>query len=179
MLPEISPDREIQVVYDNSLPEAFFADQAEHISDLPPGEATRVDKLRRKVVLLVFLFLVLIAVGLGIGLSFGWRRRGDDGSKASSNSSDAANVTLTQSPATNLDKHHSVMDNTSITVVTLPNSNRQIYFQERTGALRRAVYSSQARVWQASADVRFNPGTKNNTPLAGVVGLGDGKSPAN
>lgn len=93
--------------------------------------------------------------------------------------SDAANVTLTQSPTTSLDKQHSVMDNTSITVVTLPNSNRQVYFQERTGALRRAVYSSQARVWQASADVRLNPGIKTNTPLAGVVGLGDVLSPAN
>ncbi len=94
-------------------------------------------------------------------------------------SSDAANVTLTQPPATNLDKQHSVMDNTSITVVTLPNSNRQVYFQEMTGALRRAVYSSQDRVWQASADVRLNPGIKKNTPLAGVVDLGDDKSPAN
>ncbi|KAI4166889.1 MAG: hypothetical protein LQ343_007654 [Gyalolechia ehrenbergii] len=60
------------------------------------------------------------------------------------------------------------MDNTSIAAVTLPNENRHVYFQESTGAFRRAIYSSQAKIWQASADAQVVPDAKNNTPLAGI-----------
>ena len=62
--------------------------------------------------------------------------------------------------------------------ITLPNGNREVYFQENTGALRRAVYSSQANLWHTSTDESFPVNARNNTPLA-AVNLGtDGNSTA-
>ena len=83
---KVSPGQGVQVVYDNFLPEAFSADKPEHISGLPPGDASPVHKLRKKAILLVLFALVLIAVSLGIGLSLGLRRQGDNDSTASSDS---------------------------------------------------------------------------------------------
>lgn len=73
------------------------------------------------------------------------------------------------------------MDDTSLAVVTLPNSDRQIYFQENTGALRRTNYSSQVGLWQTSDVPRLDiPGPRRNTPLAVSYiersGEGDGVS---
>lgn len=64
------------------------------------------------------------------------------------------------------------MDNTSIAAITLPNGNRHVYFQENTGALRRAIFSSQAGVWRVSDDVaQIASRPENNTPLAVVRSL--------
>lgn len=63
-----------------------------------------------------------------------------------------------------------MLENTSIAAVTLPGDVRNVYFQESTGAFRRASYSAQANTWDAS--VRLNSQgfsqPKNNTPLAAV-----------
>lgn len=65
------------------------------------------------------------------------------------------------------------MDNTSIAATTLSNGNRHVYFQENTGALRRAIFSSQAGVWQPFADVaQIASRPENKTPLAVVHSIG-------
>lgn len=63
------------------------------------------------------------------------------------------------------------MDNTSIVALTLPNNNRHVYFQEKTGAFRRAIYSSQAKLWRTVLDPQLPPDSNDETPLAGVTGL--------
>ena len=62
------------------------------------------------------------------------------------------------------------MDNTPISAVTLPNDNRQLYFHDQTGALRRAEYFSQAQLWQNS-DARLPANARNNTPIAITPGF--------
>ena len=63
------------------------------------------------------------------------------------------------------------MDNTPISAVTLPNDNRQLYFHDQTGALRRAEYFSLAQTWQTS-DARLPANARNNTPIAITPGFG-------
>ena len=62
------------------------------------------------------------------------------------------------------------MDNTPISAVTLPNDNRQLYFHDQTGALRRAEYFSQAQTWQ-TFDARLPANARNNTPIAVTPGF--------
>ncbi|KAL8889517.1 MAG: hypothetical protein Q9215_003214 [Flavoplaca cf. flavocitrina] len=59
------------------------------------------------------------------------------------------------------------MDDTSLNAFVLRNGDRQVFFQENTGALRRANFSSQVGLWK-SADVLSQgiPTARNNTPLS-------------
>lgn len=59
------------------------------------------------------------------------------------------------------------MDGTSLNAFVLRNGDRQVFFQENTGALRRANFSSQVGLWK-SADVLSQgiPPARNNTPLS-------------
>lgn len=61
------------------------------------------------------------------------------------------------------------MSNTLITALTLDNANRHVYFQEPTGAFRRTVYSSQAKIWQTTADTVLVADAKTSTPLAVIL----------
>ena len=39
------------------------------------------------------------------------------------------------------------MDDTSLAPVSLPNGDRRVVFQEQSGNIRQAIYSSQAKTW--------------------------------
>lgn len=60
------------------------------------------------------------------------------------------------------------MENTSLAAITLPNGNRHVYFQETSGAFRRALYSFQANEWQADPNATPAGDAKNNTPLVAI-----------
>ncbi|KAL8721909.1 MAG: hypothetical protein Q9225_001505 [Loekoesia sp. 1 TL-2023] len=78
----------------------------------------------------------------------------------------ATTSTAAEASASKSILQHAMMDNGSLAAVTLDNGNRHVYFQENTGAFRRAIYSPQARAWQASTDDRLVSDAKNMTPLA-------------
>ena len=61
------------------------------------------------------------------------------------------------------------MVNTSLAAATLSNGNRHVFFQEKSGAIRQAIYSRQAVLWQASTNAPLVVDAKNDTPLAAVV----------
>ncbi|KAL8672108.1 MAG: hypothetical protein Q9168_003414 [Polycauliona sp. 1 TL-2023] len=58
------------------------------------------------------------------------------------------------------------MSNTSLDGIVLRNRDHQVYFQENTGALRRAKYSLEIELWQSSGVLGLQTPAKNNTPLA-------------
>ena len=66
---------------------------------------------------------------------------------------------------------HAVLSDTSIAAVTLPNGDRQVFFQERSGIIRQAVYSTGAKVWAAGNTTSFQVAddARNNTPLAAIL----------
>ncbi|KAI4221688.1 MAG: hypothetical protein L6R36_006713 [Xanthoria steineri] len=60
-----------------------------------------------------------------------------------------------------------MMDNTSLSATTLPNFDRQLYFQKNSGSLHRMNYSSQIGLWQTSDVPRQDvPEPRISTPLA-------------
>lgn len=79
-------------------------------------------------------------------------------------------IRLISSPSVEL---HGLMSNTPLTAITtIPDNDRHLYFQERTGSFRRAVYSAQASPWRtAMDDAHLPPDAKNDTLLASVTGF--------
>ncbi|KAL8871332.1 MAG: hypothetical protein Q9174_002813 [Haloplaca sp. 1 TL-2023] len=59
----------------------------------------------------------------------------------------------------------------------MDNGDREVFFQEASGALQRALYSSRSDSWRTSVDSVLVSGAKNNTPLAvsNVQPLPDGQ----
>ncbi|KAL8786833.1 MAG: hypothetical protein Q9213_002570 [Squamulea squamosa] len=182
--PELDPAQGVQVFYDRHPPEAVAIDSLGDTSDEPTKTATR--KPRTQLVSwFLLLAIVSIAIALGVGLGVGLKRSGTKdasetptppASAIASHSSIATTSTAAPTSATSATHtdpmlQHGMLDNTSLAAVTFPNDNRHVYFQEKTGAFRRATYSSQAKLWQAASDPHLPPDVKNSTPLAAVTGL--------
>lgn len=160
--PEMAPSRAMQVSYGNSPPEALAISSSERVNDLPSGDTTPISKLRKRIVVLVLVALVMIAMALGIGLGIGLRHTQSTDAPGPSS---LPNNTVTNTTIPDNSPVHGIMFNTSFAAVTRPGGNREVYFQERTGALRRALYSSQVNMWHTSTDQRLPANARNNTPL--------------
>ncbi|KAL8830376.1 MAG: hypothetical protein Q9170_005757 [Blastenia crenularia] len=161
-----------QVFYDRHPPEALAIDYQANASEYPLKTATRKPHTR-----LIAWFLIAaimsIAIAPGAGLGVGLRKGGKEDARETGIPSSASTITTNPAPATNIDPvlRHGILDNASFATVTLPNNNRHMYFQEKTGALRRAIYPSQAKIWQTTSDPYLPLGAENNKPLAAIIGL--------
>ena len=125
----------------------------------------------RIILALVAIATIISALGIGLGLGLSHRERpGPDV---------AANSTVTNQVSAK--PYHSMADDTAIAAVTLSNGNRQVFFQEESGYLRRALYSAEAGIWQTSVNSNLGSAdspapilfAKNSTPLAAAVRRGD------
>lgn len=151
---------------------------------------------------LLILAAVLTVAGLSTGLSVGLGRREKNAganlpfsptipnnaryaysinySVTSENSASTTTISVSVQPSatgrvTDRLSQHGMMSNTSLAAVTLPNGQRHVYFQETSGAIRRAISSSQVNIWQTSVDTQFRARARNNTPLALMTGFGGGR----
>ena len=155
----MAPGRGLQTFYDSTLPEAVEIKSSEYSSDNPSDDATPTRRPNRKKMIIILIVIVVIAAALGLGLGLGLRRKDKDDDNINQSAGSAPGVPSATDPAF-------IMANTPIAAITLPNNSRHIYFQKKSGAFRRAIYSPQASLWQASADSRLATNAKPNTPLA-------------
>ncbi|KAL9028879.1 MAG: hypothetical protein Q9180_007102, partial [Flavoplaca navasiana] len=165
--PEVAPGRGIQVFYDSTPPEALIIKPEETATSPYAVIATPAPKRRNKhLIFIIALVILTIALGLGLGLGLGLRQREDQDTKASTAVSTDAGITNTPIQSV---KRHGLMTNTSFTALAFRDGQRFVYFQEATGALRRATFDPTDEVWGVSTDTRLDANARNNTPLAGVV----------
>ncbi|KAI4260656.1 MAG: hypothetical protein L6R42_003971 [Xanthoria sp. 1 TBL-2021] len=167
--PEVAPGHAMQVVVDDSPPEAMDVESSERPSDPLSSDAIIGPTSRKKRIILglVVMGTMLAALGIGLGLGLPRHRRGGPDDVANTTGSDQGGKKLP----------HSLIDDTAIGAITCSNGNRQVFFQEESGRLRRALYSSQAGVWQTSTGSQIAPQpwgnetleAKNATPLATAV----------
>ncbi|KAL8861897.1 MAG: hypothetical protein Q9178_001766 [Gyalolechia marmorata] len=170
--PEVSPGCAMQVFFDDSLPEATGVESPDEISNSLSGVATLNRKSRRMriIIALVAVATILAALSIGLGLGLSYRKR--PGPNV------AANPTVTNQVAAK--PYHSMADDTAIAAVTLSNGNRQVFFPEESGYIRRALYSAEAGIWQTSINSNLGSAdlpasillAKNSTPLAAAVAKG-------
>ncbi|KAL9037531.1 MAG: hypothetical protein Q9180_003664 [Flavoplaca navasiana] len=167
--PEVTPECAMQVFFDNSPPEATDVEPPDEINNSLSSIAPNYRKARRTriILALVATITILTALGIGLGLGLSHRKRPEPNV--------AANSTITNQVAAK--PFHSMADDTAIAAVTLSNGNRQVFFQEESGYIRRALYSAEAGIWQTS--INSNPRSadlttsilfaKKSTPLAAAV----------
>ena len=161
----------MQLNRDNPLPEVVKIESSEDSSRILSDDAVHAQKSNRRRLILILAILTLIAavLGLGLGLVLSRKDKNDTNQPTASPSISGSSTTVsmpTQPVATDIALQHNVLTNTSIAATTLSNGLRHVYFQEKSGAIRRAIYFPQASLWQASADSSLVTGAKANTPLA-------------
>ena len=164
-----TPSRGIQVFYDSTPPEALIIKPEETATSPHSFIATSNPKRRNNHLLFIIVLVILaiaLALGLGLGLGLGLRQQTNQGTKASTTVS--ADSGIANTPIQQV-KLRGIMTNTSFTALAFPDGQRFIYFQETTGALRRATFDPTNEVWGVSTDTRLDADARNNTPLAGVV----------
>ncbi|KAL8982324.1 MAG: hypothetical protein Q9205_003124 [Flavoplaca limonia] len=143
--PEVAPGRGIQVFYDSTPPEALIIKPEETATRPYSIIATPTPQRRNKNLLLIIALVILaIALGLGLGLGLGLRQRENQDTKASTTVSADSSITNTPIPRV---KRHGLMTNTSFTALAFRDGQRFVYFQEATGALRRATFDPTDEVW--------------------------------
>ncbi|KAL8991997.1 MAG: hypothetical protein Q9169_007461 [Polycauliona sp. 2 TL-2023] len=161
-LPQVVPEEAKQVLYDNSPPEVVasaiekqYEEPGLHSIDQTPQHRCR----RRPIVIVIAIIVICCLVALGIGLGVGLSRRAKRDDVVVSNSS---TTSVLAAPA------HGMIDNGSIAAFTLYTGDSHVYFQENSGAIRRALYSHDADKWGAPVDSRLVANAKMSTPLAAV-----------
>ncbi|KAL8671110.1 MAG: hypothetical protein Q9168_004379 [Polycauliona sp. 1 TL-2023] len=152
-----------QVLYHTSPPEVVATDPSgsSEKSTIKPPPVTKSRKKKILILISAVAFLLVAALSIGLGVGLTSRKKSRDQTEP-----EMQNNTVI--------RPHSLMENTYISAITLPNMNRHIYFREQTGAIRRALYSPQANIWQTAIDPETLPNTRNASPIALTTGLSIG-----
>ena len=144
----------IQTCYHTSPPEAIASTPYPGIESPPVGGAKLLRWSSKKVIILIITFLlVATALVAGLGLGLMGRKKGNNHAPAEA----SPNV-----PSSQL----RIMDDTSLSAISLPGGDRKVFFQEATGLIHQMSYSSKARKWGIEAATPVVYDAKNNTPLA-------------
>ena len=70
-----------------------------------------------------------------------------------------------------------ILNDTSLAALSLANGDRQLFFQDNTGLIRRAIRTASNGQWNTSPNLSVNStNAKNNTPLAVNVLFGSSDS---
>lgn len=59
-----------------------------------------------------------------------------------------------------------ILNDTSLAAAVLANGDRQLYFQDTTGSLRRVTRTTSSNQWITNPGPIISSGTRDNTPLA-------------
>lgn len=184
------PSSKMQTFYDNSAPEAVLYKVHSNHDVVPPRDSVNERRPGKAIIALGVTVAILVIAALGIGLGLGLRRRGNHSSSsfpaqsshpryvAVSRLLGASDHLLNAIPTssrsmasqTPLPEKHELLDNTSIAALSLPNGDRSVFFEERTGTVRRALYSHNAGSWVAATSAQFvaTLDARNNTPLSAI-----------
>ncbi|KAL8750224.1 MAG: hypothetical protein Q9184_006499 [Pyrenodesmia sp. 2 TL-2023] len=180
--PEVSPGQGLQVFYVTSSPEALQIRSSENNGGPSSKNPTPPRNSRKRPIILSLTITVMVGIALGIGLWLGLKGRAKgkvetpatlpSTSATSSQPSAVATSIVSQTVSPKRILQHGILENTGIAAITLSNDVRCVFFQETTGAFRRAIYSAQANAWHVPIDDQvplFTALPKNNTPLAAIT----------
>lgn len=71
--------------------------------------------------------------------------------------------------ASSLPSRNSILDDTSIAALALPNGDRRLFFQDVSGVIRQAFGSSSSEEWRADISYVVALNAKNHTPIAAAL----------
>ncbi|CAD6569571.1 MAG: hypothetical protein ASARMPRED_002950 [Alectoria sarmentosa] len=135
-VPDIAP----QVIYDTSLPESQDASTKDH------APSHRITKPSPKWPLMAIALIIHAAVAVGAGVGI-WRHRKHSSQKSSANVSPSApsNPNVTRAA-------QNILNDTYLAAVSLVNGDRQLFFQDSTGLIRRAIRTASTNQWSTNVN---------------------------
>lgn len=73
-----------------------------------------------------------------------------------------------QNPNTTRVAQH-ILNDTSLAAISLPNGDRQLFFQDNTGLIRHAIRTGINGQWNTSSYLNISSNPENNTPLVAFI----------
>lgn len=187
---QVPPGGGIQTFYRNCPPDAIAIKSPSNVVGPLADGLPQSHRLRRIIIALGIVMTLLIAATLGLGLGLGLKQRSKDKVDATATSQEEPTAVQTSrylpvfsaklveadflysatpistdvspSPTSEL-LQSGIRENSSIAALSLSNGDRQLFFQEKSGAIRQAIYSFKDKKWSADANFKLEldllPGT--------------------
>ena len=155
-----------QLFYDSSLPEAYSNNE---VSTKERAPSLHITKPALKSALLVMAWVIVAAVSVGGGFAI-WRHD----QQSSSTTIRYGLFYRTGFFLAHCGSHNTIsaaqliLNDTSLAALTLANRDRQLFFQDDTGLIRRLIRTASNNQWSTSADqnLSFTSNPRSYTPLA-------------
>ncbi|MCJ1263278.1 hypothetical protein MMC22_003148 [Lobaria immixta] len=155
----------LEVAYDDSprLPQAL--DESEDGNDnRTSSKVPKARRLSKRTIIMTLVSFAVTAAALGVGVYFG--RRAKAPTSLVQPTSEPSNAPFTQ---------HGILNDSSLAALSLPNGDRRLFYQDYTGQINQAAYSSSSRKWPLTLTSVVASDAKNYTPLAAVNLVGEAK----
>ena len=182
-----------EVFYSDTPPEAFdtIENKRHTVSNGSAGPTSRALSPRILIIVTAIIATVLVGTAVGVGVGVGLRKQ-----KSSSGPSTLVASTVTRiapgrynatswpsraqctnlSSSSSTDPTHAplltnrrILDDTSIAALALPDGGRRLFFQDQSGVIRQASYTSSSKEWRAGIDIVVASNAKNHTPIAVLI----------
>lgn len=162
--------------YNNSFPEVH-GNIEESANEQGPSHHIPKPALKWPLMVIIIVFAAAIAVGVGVGI---WRHREHVLHKSSTVIRCGVRADLISSLA----HFHSppapqshnitpaaqfILNDTSLAALSLSNGDRQLFFQDNTGRIRRAIRTESNNQWSTSPYLNLSSNPKNYTPLVATA----------
>lgn len=149
----------------HTAPEVAYHDSPQKALDEPEDgndnrTSSRVPKPRRlskRTIIITLVCFAVAAAAIGVGVYFGRRAKAPTSS-----------VQPTSQPSNAPFAKHGVLNDSSLAALSLVNGDRRLFYQDYTGQINQAAYSSSSREWPSTFTSVVASDAKNYTPLAAV-----------
>ena len=162
------PDTTPQLRYDSSLPETYSNNE---VSTKECAPSLHMTKPALKSALLVLAFTIVAAISVGGGLAI-WRHDEQLSTTSRCGVFTELNFFLAHCCSHNtISAAYLILNGTSLAALTLANGDRQLFFQDNIGLIRRLIRTASNSQWSTSADQNLsrNSNPRSYTPLTVTV----------
>ena len=139
-----------QVFYNESYPEVYNIEES--TKERAPSPHIPKPKFRCSLMVMVVIIAMALAIGVGVGI---WRHR-----------QHTSNPKITSAA-------QYILNDTSLAALFLDSGDRQLFFQDNNGSIRRASRTASDEPWVISSHFNLSASSKKHTPLAATVYLED------
>ncbi|KAM0802654.1 hypothetical protein BDR22DRAFT_843688 [Usnea florida] len=175
LAPQTVPEATPEVLYHSSLPEVH-GNLEESTKERAPSPRVLKPTLKWPLMVIALLIVAAISVGIGVGI---WRHHDHAPHRSSTVTGCGIRADLISSLAhfySPAPQSHNItptaqfiLNDTSLAALSLSNGDRQLYFQDNTGRIRRAIRAESNNQWSTDPYLNLSTKPKKYSPLVATV----------